>query len=468
MNTKRQERRKFIKLASGLLVTPFASLAGGSAMAADDKPPLRLLTVIDSYGLPTATRKEIWVKSSAGDYALSDDDFGTILSPLKAYKDNMLVVSGINLDSLTKTGDSRTHDSITTHTLTASRRVSGKDATAKINHASIDVHVGQYLNNDYGLARAYPHLFFTTVSQSDDTTFCYDESGNQIRSIAGPKNQATNIFADVDNIADLQFQNKTQQSVFDLVQKQVQALRGQLNNANAATVMEAYRSSVDDLAAQIQLSSANVCGIPGGIDSYPSALGQSTDSTPFIFKNIHQAFACNLTSSLTFAIGGEKINQLKHTNLYDEDKDGHTNGVKSLLGKNMHAMSHQTDFSSNKSHEVVRVHQAEELATLLDNMSNTQDVDGNTLLDNTVIFWTSAMSHNQHKVEDYAYLLIAGKNTNLKGGFHYDCVSSTNNDLLTTIAQGMGLPDDRFGGHDRKGKYLSALQNGPITKMLKS
>ena len=467
MNTKLQERREFIKLASGLLVTPFASLAGGSVFAADDKPPLRMLTVIDSYGVPIATRNEIWVKSTASDYALSDDDLGTILSPLKAYKDNMLIASGINLDSLSQTGNSRTHHFMATHTLAASRNVSGSGATSKIEHASIDVHVGQYLNNDYGLSRAYPHLFFSTVSQSNDTTYCYDESGNQVRSIAGPKKQATSIFADVDNIADLQFQNKTQQSVFDLVQKQVQALRGQLKNANAATVMDAYQSSVDDLAAQIQLSSSNVCGVPGGIDTYPDAVTQSTVSTPYVFKNIYQAFACNLTSSLTFAIGGEKINQLKHADLYDEEEHA-SSAVKSLLAKNMHSISHQVTDEANKAHEVIRIHQSEELATLLDNMSNTTDIDGSTLLDNTVIFWTSAMSHNTHQKTDYPYLLIAGKNTNLKGGFHYDCSGSTNNDLLTTIAQGMGLPDDRFGGHNKNGIYLGALQNGPISRMLKS
>ena len=88
------------------------------------------------------------------------------------------------------------------------------------------------------------------------------------------------------------------------------------------------------------------------------------------------------------------------------------------------------------------------------------------MLDNTVVFVTSAMSSNTHSDDDYCQLLIAGKNTNLKGGYHYDLSGHSHNELLTTIAQGMGMPDDRFGGHNRNGVYVNNLSNGPISRML--
>ena len=449
-------------------MTPFASLVGGAAIAQSTKPPLRMLTIIDSYGLPIATRKEIWVNSTAGDYPLKGDELGTILSPLQAYKDNMLIASGINLDSLG--GEGRIHDNMTRHTLTGSRKISGGGASAKILHASLDVHAGEYLNNSSGsaAARAFPHLFFTNVASPNKTTFCYDDQGNQIRSIAGAKNQAETIFTNNTNLDELKFQNQTQQSVFELVQEQVLALRGELTNANANTVMDAYQSSVDELAAQLQLTSANVCGVPGNIDSIPATSGgQSTDSSPFIFRNIQQVLACDLTSSLTYHFGGETINQLKHVDLYNEAEHSDTE-LKSRLSNNMHALSHQVSDVADKAHEVIRIHQAELIANLLNEMSAMPDTDGNTVLDNTVVFWTSAMSSNTHKGVDYPYLLIAGKNTNLRGGFHYDCTGSTNNDLLTTIAQGLGLPDDRFGGHSASGVYIDTLNNGPISRMLVS
>ena len=476
MNTKLKQRRKFIKLASGLMVTPFASLVGGAASAQAGTSPLRLLTVIESYGLPDGRgRGDIWINSTAGDYALNPDQLGTTLAPFRAYTDNMLVCTGNNMVSLSETGNSRIHDFMATHTLTGSSRTSGNSASAKGDHASLDFHIGQYLNSQVGLnlGRPFSHLFFTNYSSPNDTTFCYDASGNQIRSLAGPLNQATAVFGNSGsgNAAGIQLQNDMQLSIFELVQSQVQSLRGQLNNASDSTVIDAYQSSVNDLAAQIEARNEDVsgqCEIPGNIPDNLGVRGQSTESTPLIFRNIQQAFACDLTSSLTYAIGGETINQLNHRDLYDEEAHADFDGVLGLLRSNQHQMSHNTTDIADKAHEIVRIHQAEEVAALLDTLSTTPDVDGNTLLDNTVVFFTSAMATNTHSDDNYCQLIIAGKNTNLRGGFHYDLTDFSNNQLLTTIAQGMGLSDDRFGGINRNGNFLNSIPNGPISKMLLS
>ncbi len=468
MHTQRMKRRQFIKLASGLLAAPFASLTGGVAAAQANISPLRLLTLVESYGIPTSTRRDIWVSSTTGDYPLSGNELGTILTPLAAYKDNLLVCTGNNMDSLSTTGNSRTHHHMAMHTLAASAAIQGANANAKIKHESIDYRIAQYLNNERGLGRVFPHLFFTNVSQPNDTTFCYNESGDQIRSMANPINQANAIFSTDASIVNAQFQNDTQQSIFSLVHDQVVALRGQLNSASSSEVIDAYQYSVNDLADQIQRGSEKVCGYPSNFSGYPTtSLAQSTVSTPAIFQNIKQAFACDLTSSLTYAIGGEKINQLKHGSLYSASEHNDAT-VNSLLSKNQHAMSHQVSEAADKSHEVVKVHHMEELASLLDELSVTPDSDGNSLLDNTVVFATSAMANNTHSKNDYCQLIVAGKNTNFRGGYHYDLSGHTNNDLLTTLAQGMGLPDDSFGGHNKSGNYIASLNNGPITKMLLS
>lgn len=469
MNNSFKTRRQFIKLASGLLAVPFCSLSGAGAYG-QTKPPLRFLTILDSYGLPTATRNQIWTTSTAGDYALTDANLGTILSPLKAYKDNMLVVSGVNMDSIQRLGGGRTHDNITINTLTGSRSTGGDGASRKIKHASLDVHIGQYLNSTYGLSspRAYPHLFFTDYAERAKSTFCFDATGTQIRSIAGPKNIANSVFTPGGTgLDEVQYQSRTQVDVLDLVSKQVQSVRGQLANVNKEDVMEAYHTSVNELAAELELRGANACSIPDSINALPDGTTRvAVNTTPHVFNNIYQAFACDLVSSLSYSIGGETINQLTHAALYNAAEHSDL-AVRDLLRKNLHAASHRTDDVANKVHEIVRIYQAELLADLLDKMNSTPDVNGDTLLDNTVIFWASAMSNNTHQITDYPYLLIAGKNAQLQGGFHYDCSDSTNNDLLTTIAQGLTLPDDNFGGHNLAGNYLSVLNNGPITKLLK-
>lgn len=44
----------------------------------------------------------------------------------------------------------------------------------------------------------------------------------------------------------------------------------------------------------------------------------------------------------------------------------------------------------------------------------------------------------------------------------------TNNDLMVTLAQGVNVPITNHGGFRDNGNRVNSLNNGPITKMLKS
>ena len=114
-----QNRRDFIKLLSASAATPFIALPSKRAFA-QTKAPLRLLTLVDTYGLPISDRSQSWISSTAGDYELQEQHLGAVLQPLSAYMDKMLVVSNMNMDSSSETSDSRTHHYLTAHTLTGS------------------------------------------------------------------------------------------------------------------------------------------------------------------------------------------------------------------------------------------------------------------------------------------------------------------------------------------------------------
>ena len=460
---KKQNRRELLKLAGSLLAAGAGNLASPFLNAATDgSSPLRLLTIIDSYGIPTATRNEIWLNSTAVDYALTDASLGTILQPLKAYKDNMLVVSGINLDSRSQTGDAATHGGLACHTLGGSRRNAGtNNASARIPNASIDVQIAEYLDREGNLParRLHPHLYFSDYASRGATTYCFNKTGNQIRSIAGTSAATTNIYGDSTLNTSLGAANTLVQSdLLNLVSNQVQTLKGQLNNNNLNIKLDAFNNSVNELADHLQLKVEARCDVPASITSLNDDSGRDG-----ILKLISQIFKCDNASCVTYMIGGENINQHRH-NFLDNQGDA---DVASLLNKNLHAASHRADDTANKVHEIVRIHQSEMIADLMDELNLTIDIDGNTVLDNTVIFWTSAMSNNTHQASDFPFLLLAGKNTNLKGGFHYNCAGSTNNDLLTTLAQGVGMPMQSFAGFNQNRSLVTALNNGPISKLLK-
>lgn len=467
-------RRDFIKMLSAGAASSFFTLPSRNAFGQTTKAPLRFLTLIDTYGIPTANRSDIWISSSAGDYALEESHLGTILEPLKAYIDNMMVISNISLDSRSQTRDSTTHHYLTAHTLTGSSALQdtrGDEAGFELQHASVDVHIGRYLDSQYGLAspRIYDHLFFTDYEQRDSATFCYTQSGVQKRSIAGALNVRNALFdANVsDDVLSSSIANQARIDAIALVTERLNTMSSGLSRASHAEVITAYQESVNSVSQELNLKNESVFTMPNELNSVINGGRGEEDNLPNMFKNIYHAFAFDMVSSVTYAFGGEKINQLNHGYLYNE-AEHNDREVETLLQKNYHSPSHRTDDTANKVHEIVRTFQAQELATLLDRLSTTLDDDGSTMLDNTVVFFTSQMSNNTHNASEYPLLVIAGKNTNLQGGFHYDCGDSTNNDLLTTLAQGMTLPDDNFGGHDRNGEYVTALNNGAIRKLLKS
>jgi len=107
------------------------------------------------------------------------------------------------------------------------------------------------------------------------------------------------------------------------------------------------------------------------------------------------------------------------------------------------------------------------IVDFIDRLAATPDVDGSSVFDNTVISYNSMYSTNVHSRNNYANFYIAGKNTGLRGGRHYDLRGESNNDVWLTLAAGLGQPIGRHGGVRSNGQVVAGLNNGPIEAMLK-
>jgi len=459
-----RNRRQFLAIASGLLAVPLLQLKHTRAQSTGNAP-LRFLTILDSYGISPNGRNQTWIDSTVGDYALTADSLGSILAPFAPHRDNLIVMSNINNESSMQTRDGITHDKLTSQALTGSRTINSVvGAAANQHHESIDVLIGNYLHNDYGLQfpRVYPHLFLSDYAEATKTSFCFDGAGNQIRAISGPSNVVASLFGGGTGDQESQaLDAQSQNLALALVRERLNTLRPQLINANAAEVMDAYEDSVQDLATELELRAGRTCAAPS-----VGAGGRNMASPPMMMDAIYQALACDMASSISYSIGGEQISQIVHRGLYDAAVHNDSD-VQATLNLNYHAISHRVTPAADKAHEIVRAWELSLVADLIDRLATTPDVDGSMVLDNTVIFMHSAMSHNTHNRTNFALAAYAGANTNLKGGFHYDCSGHTNNELMVTLAQGVTTPISEFGGYNQAGNRLSALNNGPISKMLK-
>jgi Protein of unknown function (DUF1552) len=430
---------------------------------------MRLLIVMDSFGVPP-DRKAVWAESSVGDYALTDSSLGTILQPLKAYRPNLALMSGTKFDSIEVTHDVKLHRTASAHALVGSKPSSGINASARQQHGSVDVLIGGYLNREYGLRapRVYPQLFLSDRNQSGETTYCYDPKGVQMRAIAGPTSIAKTVFGGLTDMSALQLDTRSQQAALELVAEQLKSIRPELVSASAPAVLDAYQASVSDLATQLELRSKLQCKAPD-FTKIPKDDAASGETNPAIMSLIQQAFACDLVSVVTYAPGGEYYNNMSHDHLYNAAENNDSK-LKAYLGQGLHGVSHKADASAHKTQELVRRGQAKLVADLLDKLKVTPELDGSgdTMFDNTVVWLTSAQSVYVHGFDNYVNAFIAGKNANIRTGYHYEIGQNTNNDIMTTLANGLHIPFEKVGGFGDGGKEFKELNHGPITKMLKA
>jgi len=467
LSRKAMERRKFLKLASSLLAVPMGGYSGLlKAQDLDGQKPLRLLVLPESYGLALDARNRTFISSSANDYALEASHLGTTLQPLSGYIDQMSIISNLAHPRATGVGGNNGHDSVNGHVLCGSKYIdNGSHATATMDHESVDIAIANYLEESGNLSsnRLYSHLFFTNSESRGRQTICYDTNGNQIRSLAGVSSIVDTVVGNLGGGEDLSLESaslRAQQNALDLVSKNVGTLKQRLSNNNFDIKLDAFNTGVIELADQLQerISSAG-CIVPDATSSL------SDTSTENIFTLIAQTFACDSVTSLTYQIGNELINNMTHTHLQSNNE---LDAVNAALGDRLHNISHDSSEISDRVHELVRQDQATEIAKFLDTLSTTPDVNGtDMIIDNTLIFMPSTLAHNNHQFENLPMVVIAGKNTNIIGGYHYDGEDKTTNDLLTTVAQGLYIPFDRYGGYNETG-YINASNTGPIDRMLKN
>lgn len=441
-------RRSFVQLAAGALALPFLPLTS-RAQDSGGRPPLRILTICDHHGI-TGDRTATWARSETGDYELADDDLMLGLAPLARHKDKMVVIDGIVMKSRQVLGGSAAHFAVDAQALTGSRGAGGRAGIVHY-HPSIDAFLGNFLNEDYGLTspRIYPYVKLAG-------NFNYGMDGNPVQAPGSPLAVHQAIFGGSDTTG-----LSASRLVLEQVENQLRAIRPELIHANKSTVLDAYESSVQAVAREVELRRDLVCE-PTVPNSWPAA--NSREGIETYFEQIFHMFACDLVSSVSLS-----FHHQQRYNWLIGDPVADAAGA-SLLNLNNHALSHRGTDPAGPTQAMCYRWRNEQLANLIDRLAATPEVDGSgSVMDNTVIFNTASMTKNTHKTDvSYPNFIIAGQNANLRGGWHIDAAGRSNNDLYTTVAQAVMSPTDKFGGFAADGTDRSdELNAGPIESVLK-
>ncbi len=217
-------------------------------------------------------------------------------------------------------------------------------------------------------------------------------------------------------------------SVLDYVLGEADRLRGRLG-ASDRIKLDGYMDSVRDLELQIQgLANAPICEAPG----YPAPNLDVQAHAEVMAELIVIAFRCDLTRVISFMLANG-FSERHYAFL--GVADGH------------HTLSHHSnDEGAIAQLRLIDQWEVSVLAHLLKRLNDTADGAGGTLLDNTLVYWSSSMSDgNEHDHYDIPVILAGGGADLIGGGRHLSFDAAPMSNLFLSILGAFGVEATAFG-----------------------
>ena len=418
-------RRAFLGGSGTLIALPFLESLLPRGLRAAPPPPKRLLF----YFVPCGIHMPAWTPKEVG----AGYQLPPILQPLAAVKDSVLVISGLgNKPGIPDgTGD---HAGGTSAFLTcAHARKSDVDISLGI---SVDQVAAQVL----GRGVRYPSLQLglevgTSAGTCDSGYGCA-----YMRNIswAGPKTPLPKTI-DPQLVFDVLFsgedlsqtaeqiarRKRYRKSVLDYALDEGKRLSGRLGQ-NDRHKLDEYLSGVRDVEQRL---AAPLLGCGGAMR--PESDLAFKDQVRIMSDLMVLAMQCDLTRIISFMLNnGQSIRSYAFIG----------------VGAAHHEISHHMNDPAKQSMlQTINTWEVEQLAYLLTRMSAIKEGEG-TLLDNSLIYFSSEVADGNSHTHTDLPVLVAGKlGGTIKSGRHMMQTDVPVANLFTSILQAVGVNASRFG-----------------------
>ena len=231
-------------------------------------------------------------------------------------------------------------------------------------------------------------------------------------------------------------------SVLDTALADFNSRRGKLTASDRAR-LDAHADSIRELERSL------TAGI--GVCTRPDGPGEVTAETAIDQQSdlIAGIFGCGLTRVASFQLRiADNDNSLYPWVGLDEG--GH------------HSLSHEKDDATLATLADVYNWYAARFAYLLERLAATPDVDGTSVLDNTLVIWGSELGTGwSHSLDDVPFIFAGGANSGLRGGRYLSFEGARTNRVLVTALHAMGITDVESYGSTDNG-------SGPLPGVLSS
>jgi hypothetical protein len=431
----RLSRRAFLAGTGGISIglPLLESMTGHHAEAATTTPPKRLVV----FFTPNATNNpaEFVPQQTGAGFVL-----GKETAPLEPLRDKLLILSGINMESAKK--DDGDHHSIgMSHMLTGTQWIpapgyekpGGDQFTVGFAGG---ISVDQYIAKQVGTTTKFPSLEFGVISISDYGVHPFSRmisaGPNQpVPAEDDPAAMFKRVFTDGTVVAGTTLEQAYAQrrSVLDFVTDDFMRLEPRLGTKDRQKV-DAHLTAVRHLEARLSRVGPTVaCGPKTFVNS-----GNPMDKANIPVTGKQQmdlltlALQCDVTRVASIQWSWAR-SLLAHPWVNVNDQH--------------HTLSHGP---ASDALSRINTWYAQQLAYLATSLRAVDEGNGQSLLDNTVVYWCGECAVGyDHDYNNIRAFLLGTCGGALKTGQHIHLENEPHNKLLVTLMNAMGVAGSQFG-----------------------
>ena len=430
-------------LALPMLDAMVPALSGISGRAA---APVRRLGWVYS---PNGMAMDAWTPATTESLELSP-----ILSPLAAYREQTVVVSGLAQGQAEALGDGNGEHTRATATWLNGvhpRETEGADVRAGKTADQIAAdHLGRTtplsslelaIDQDFLVGscdNGYSCIYMNTISWRDETTPLPMQNN--------PRVVFERLFGEDGSRANRQSEFRKDRSILDAIASDLARLQRDVGVSDRARVTQ-YLDAVRAVERRIQLSEQNDTELPEL--ERPVGIPESyQEHVELMFDLMALAYQVDMTRVFTFMLGRE-LNGRAYPEIGIPDSH--------------HGLSHHRYDTQKLAHLAkINTYHVSLFRHFLDNLANTPDGDG-SLLDHSLLMYGAALSDsNKHLHFDLPLLLVGGGAGQLKGGRHLQYPRDTpmTNLLVSQLDKAGVQLDDGLG--DSTGRLVELAPLGSV------
>ncbi|MEM9194391.1 MAG: DUF1552 domain-containing protein, partial [Myxococcota bacterium] len=446
--TRKFSRRTLLAgaAAGGALAgVPWLESLAGRAKAQGSTPPLRFVVVSVGHSVMPSGNVRAWLPGSAG--ALSS--LPSILSPLEAFRDRMSIVGGID-NLVSRLVSSNGHNASSRTLLTCMPHADALDGGGNLLPDAPSLGQGSDAAGpslDYVLSDAlggFPLVLRTGTRNGEHRrNFRLDASyddGEPDPSVAFGR-----LFGDSTPQPMLSPRDRLalrRAEIMGTVQENYRALAGRVGVEDRRR-LEQHADHINAVQEELSRMVETVCEdptltLPSG---FPSNFEDGNGRNDDLIAESHN-------SVVATALGCQAVRVASmHYSTMQNNKFPFLNGGTDLFAPDFgwHGVIHH-DRGTDMDRFVTCQWYYDVLADLLRKLDAIPEGDG-TVLDNTIVFWTSSLGASSHSTANLPVLLFGGANTPFVKGqmIDYQGNERTLGDLYTTFFHMMGAPRNSFG-----------------------